>query len=182
MPWRNGGGVTTELWIAPAGATLDSFDWRLSMARIDVPGPFSTFAGIDRVLAVLEGRLRLRIQGRPETELAPGDPAIAFAGELAVEGIPLAGPVLDLNLMLRRAAFTGSVQRVELTRPMTLQPQAAVTALLSRSEGVDCESGTTHARLGRDDLLVAEAPVGALQVRPGGDGVAAFYRVELHPR
>ena len=32
MPWKNGGGSTTELAIFPAGANLDNFVWRLSTA------------------------------------------------------------------------------------------------------------------------------------------------------
>ncbi|TIN81446.1 MAG: HutD family protein, partial [Mesorhizobium sp.] len=55
MPWKNGGGVTTEIAVSPSGAGLDDFDWRVSMARVELSGPFSQFAGIDRTLAVLEG-------------------------------------------------------------------------------------------------------------------------------
>jgi len=43
MPWKNGGGVTTEIAIAPEGATLDNFDWRVSTAQVDAAGPFSRF-------------------------------------------------------------------------------------------------------------------------------------------
>lgn len=44
MPWKNGGGITTEIAIAPPGATLDAFDWRISTARVEAAGPFSRFA------------------------------------------------------------------------------------------------------------------------------------------
>ena len=47
-PWKNGGGSTTEIAVAPPGAGFDSFDWRISLATISHSGPFSTFAGIDR--------------------------------------------------------------------------------------------------------------------------------------
>ena len=55
MPWKNGGGVTTEIAVFPANAGLEDFEWRLSMATVASDGPFSLFAGIDRTLAVLEG-------------------------------------------------------------------------------------------------------------------------------
>ena len=55
MPWKNGGGETTEIAVFPAGAGLDDFDWRVSMARVESSGPFSVFPGIDRTLAILEG-------------------------------------------------------------------------------------------------------------------------------
>ena len=65
MPWKNGGGETTEIAVSPEGAGLDDFAWRISMARVDGDGPFSAFAGVDRTLSILEGEgLRLEIAGR----------------------------------------------------------------------------------------------------------------------
>jgi len=53
--WKNGGGVTREITAGPADAALDAFAWRLSIANVDAPGAFSTFAGIDRTLVLLDG-------------------------------------------------------------------------------------------------------------------------------
>jgi environmental stress-induced protein Ves len=47
MPWKNGGGETTEIAVFPDGAGLSDFDWRVSMARVDGDGPFSSFPGIE---------------------------------------------------------------------------------------------------------------------------------------
>jgi uncharacterized protein len=55
MPWKNGGGETAEIAVFPEGATLDDFDWRISMATVSADGPFSLFPGVDRTLSVLEG-------------------------------------------------------------------------------------------------------------------------------
>ena len=44
MPWKNGGGETTEIAVSPEAAGLDRFDWRVSMARVARNGPFSEFA------------------------------------------------------------------------------------------------------------------------------------------
>ena len=49
-PWKNGGGCTTEIAIAPPGASLDAFEWRISLATIAASGPFSAFPGVDRTL------------------------------------------------------------------------------------------------------------------------------------
>jgi uncharacterized protein len=54
--WKNGGGKTTEIAVWPPGASLDAFDWRISMATVEQDGPFSEFPGIDRTLALLKGR------------------------------------------------------------------------------------------------------------------------------
>ncbi len=61
MPWKNGGGVTTEVAISPPDATVSDFDWRISMAKVPASGPFSAFANIERVLAVLDGEMLLTI-------------------------------------------------------------------------------------------------------------------------
>jgi len=34
IPWKNGGGVTRDVIVSPAGATLENFDWRISIAEI----------------------------------------------------------------------------------------------------------------------------------------------------
>ena len=54
-PWKNGGGTTAEIAIGPPGATLDAFDWRISMARVASDGPFSSFPGVDRTLSIIDG-------------------------------------------------------------------------------------------------------------------------------
>jgi uncharacterized protein len=40
MPWKNGGGETTEIAVFPPGASLDAIAWRLSMASVAADGPF----------------------------------------------------------------------------------------------------------------------------------------------
>ena len=54
-PWKNGGGVTREIVCQPPGAGMDAFDWRVSIAHIASDGPFSAFAGVDRIITLLEG-------------------------------------------------------------------------------------------------------------------------------
>ncbi|MDF6647165.1 HutD family protein, partial [Escherichia coli] len=98
MPWKNGGGVTTEIAIAPAGATLDHFDWRVSTAQVDAAGPFSRFAGIDRSLAVIAGgRLTMHRADAEAVTLAPGEAPAGFPGEAAVHAT-LDAPLSDFNV------------------------------------------------------------------------------------
>ena len=54
MPWKNGGGSTEEI-TRDAGHGLDGFGWRLSIADIAESGGFSTFAGYQRVITVIQG-------------------------------------------------------------------------------------------------------------------------------
>src|SRR4029453_7140835 len=54
-PWKNGAGRTTEIAVHPAGAGLDAFAWRVSIASVERNGPFSAFPGIDRTIVLLDG-------------------------------------------------------------------------------------------------------------------------------
>lgn len=103
MPWKNGGGTTTQLAIFPSDATLDDFDWRISTACVASDGPFSAFPGIDRSLAVMRGGgLTLTVDGAPVMLDNGADPFI-FRGEQHIEAMLKDGPVDDFNVMTRRS-------------------------------------------------------------------------------
>jgi hypothetical protein len=110
LPWKNGGGVTREVCVFPAGAGMDDFLWRISIAEVSQAGPFSVFEGIDRHLSVLSGVLQLQFGDR-EARLNAGD-SLAFAGDTPVTGVPLT-PVMDLNVMTRRGRVRAAVRPVE---------------------------------------------------------------------
>lgn len=101
IAWKNGGGTTRELAAFPDASGLEDFYWRLSVAKVDAPGDFSIFPGVDRVLAVLEGSLEISGQD-VEMRLYAGGFPICFDGADEVRSIPLDGPVLNLNAMARR--------------------------------------------------------------------------------
>jgi environmental stress-induced protein Ves len=109
MPWKNGGGQTTEIAAFPAGAGLASFVWRVSIADVLHDGPFSPFPGIDRTLVLLEGDgMRLSGDGAP-IELRTRFEPVAFSGDAALHCSLIAGPVRDFNLMVRRGEARGSI-------------------------------------------------------------------------
>lgn len=105
--WRNGGGVTRELLAWP---TASEWSVRLSVADITRDGPFSAFAGIDRCFAVLTGAGVWL--GEPARRLDPDGAVVAFAGESAPDCRLVNGATRDLNLMVRRAAASGSLRRL----------------------------------------------------------------------
>jgi len=108
-PWRNGGGVTRQVAAWPPGAGLEAFDWRVSLADVAADGPFSAFPDVDRILTVIGGEgLVLEIDGQG-VRLEPRAP-LAFPGEAAVMARLTAGPIRDLNVMVRRGAWTATVQ------------------------------------------------------------------------
>jgi environmental stress-induced protein Ves len=97
--WRNGGGQTRELYTWP-----DPHHWqlRLSLATIELAGPFSVFPGVQRRIAVIEGAgILLRINGETH-RLSPDAEPLAFDGDAPAHCTPLDGPTSDLNLMSAR--------------------------------------------------------------------------------
>ncbi len=127
MPWKNGGGSTTELIIEPFGASLETgFLWRLSMAEVAVSGPFSRFDGYDRTLLLLEGRgLHLGFEHQPSVHLDRLLEPIAFRGDALTSGTLLDGPCRDFNVITRRARYQHRLEVLRLdsqSRPI-LQAQ-----------------------------------------------------------
>ncbi|MBR7801280.1 HutD/Ves family protein [Undibacterium fentianense] len=117
MPWKNGGGSTTELAIFPETASIDNFVWRLSTATVSQAGPFSHFAQIDRSLAILNGAgLVLKTDSGSSHEqsvtLTRESLPHRFAGEDNIFAELVNATVVDLNLMTRRDACQHFMQRL----------------------------------------------------------------------
>ena len=108
QPWKNGGGITRPIMNVP-GRTLE-FGWRISLADVTAAGPFSCFPNISRLMRILEGRLKLEVDGLPPQELTPGGAAFAFPGDVPAFGTPLGGMVRDINLMFDPSCFAASLK------------------------------------------------------------------------
>lgn len=156
MPWKNGGGVTTEIAVSPAGAALDDFDWRVSMARVESGGPFSAFAGVDRTLAVLEGEgIILDIAGRPTATVTKVSAPLSFPADVPTQAALIAGPITDLNVMTRRGRMTHTVERVVISAPTDIHSAADATLILC-FDGEITMAGAAPVRIGpRDTLLLS---------------------------
>jgi len=108
-PWKNGLGLTYEVARSEAAQSAqDDFDWRVSFAAVERPGPFSSFPGVDRIITLASGsRLTLQWADGDVRDLRPFEP-FAFPGEAEVVGRP-SGPTMNLNVMTRRGRATASV-------------------------------------------------------------------------
>ncbi|MBI4935451.1 MAG: HutD family protein [Actinobacteria bacterium] len=118
MPWRNGGGVTRELWREPTHG--DSFDWRVSVAQVDHDGPFSSFPGYERILVLLVGAGMDLHAGDETVEVRPPLGAHRFPGEQPIEATLPGGPTSDFNLMWRRDAFDAELAVVAIDGAVSL--------------------------------------------------------------
>lgn len=171
-PWKNGGGVTREIACHPPSANIQDFDWRISIAHIARDGDFSVFAGVDRVITLLEGggvQLNCtdgsaddRVLHALDTPLQP----FAFSGDAAVHGRLLNGDCHDFNVMTRRGVCQAEVR--VLRRHETLLPAPAGLLMAIRgtwqvqADGTDTANGQQHtlgAQTGlwwHDDMLACQ--------------------------
>lgn len=179
LPWKNGKGATLELAIAPHGAGLDDFDWRISSARVEGAGPFSHFPGIDRSLGLLSGAgLRLSL---PESViLDPHHPVLSFAGDQDVRAELLDGPVQDFNLMSRRGRWQHRLQYLELQGQQWLDGSAVLFIYCCSGAGLTCtrvDSAPISLNASQGLLLEDEAGPWRL-TSPGRSGL---YLARLEP-
>ena len=146
QPWRNGGGVTRELFTWPPDAAWKA---RISVADIAADGPFSSYEGVQRWFAVIEGHGVELAFDHTKHCLMPGDPPLRFDGERPPVCRLLDGPTRDLNLMLRgaRGAMIAAVDH----RPWS--PAGDACALFTTVAGVVHAPGGRE-RVTADSLLV----------------------------
>lgn len=180
MPWKDGGGHTTEIAAHPATATLDSFDWRVSIADVAADGPFSRFPGVDRIIVLVAGAgMRLAGDAHDAELRAPFEP-YAFSGDDALSCSLVDGPVRDFNLMLRRGRTQG---RVVVVRDAAARIAPARWRVCHAVAGaIEClVPGHPPLAVALDDTVVfddeGEAAGGSLAVNPLSAGAVALVAV-----
>lgn len=178
QPWKNGGGSTTPIAIAPPGSSLDDFDWRVSLATIAASGPFSAFPGVDRTLALVEGPgARLDFEGGRRVHLRAADPICAFAGEEAVTATVSGAPTTDFNVMTRRSRCRHDLVRRALAGPAVLAPRGDVSLLfLVEGEGLSVARDGERIRMARFDAALLDQ---GAEIRLEADEALVFL-VEIH--
>ena len=131
-PWRNGGGTTQELVAWPSAA---AWRWRASVAEVAQSGPFSSFVGVQRWFAVLQGDgVCLTIDGRAHT-LGKRDAPFAFDGAAATTCELLGGATQDFNLMLQggKSGLMGRMLRVDQHFEMTTNTPKIIAVYAHKS-------------------------------------------------
>ncbi len=158
-PWKNGGGSTTQIAISPPVASLDNFDWRISLATIAADGPFSLFPGVDRTLALVDGPGGiLELDGESRFLLSEEEPVLEFAGESRVVATLAAGATTDFNVMTRRARCHHRLGRRSLSGLSEFSPRGDYTVLFL-AEGDSLAVSSEFERIGmvRFDAVVFDA-------------------------
>ncbi|MHB1475294.1 MAG: HutD/Ves family protein [Dermatophilaceae bacterium] len=173
VPWRNGGGVTREV-VSSGGSGPQAFDWRISIADVSEPGPFSVFPGVDRVITLVAGeRMDLVIDG--VVHVLGLHESLRFDGASQVSCSLPAGPTRDLNVMTRSDRLSAAVAVRDLsdTRPIAVSGSQVLVLLTGSAvvAGADERRAELHP-------LDAVCPSG-LHVRlVTGCGQVAVMRIE----
>lgn len=175
MPWKNGLGTTTEIAVHPPGAGLDAFTYRLSIADLTTSGPFSTFAGVDRIIVQLEGApMTLAHEGSGEHRLALLVPH-RFAGEVATHGTLAPPPARDFNVMVRRALASADLVVHQLGAGNSVsgggEPGTRVVFVQRGAAAVRVEDESVALRRA-ETLIVTERA--SLAVTAGSEGATVF--------
>lgn len=133
MPWKNGRGFTTELFLEESAAGRISF--RLSSALLASSGPFSRFPGLQRVLIITEGAgLRLS-NATGSVDVLPFVPH-GFSGDLeSTAALFGGGSGRDFNVI-----FDPAFQRVDVQiREWTPGLEGMLDERTPEGRGVDAQ-------------------------------------------
>ncbi|CCQ10454.1 Conserved hypothetical protein (perhaps related to histidine degradation) [Pseudoalteromonas luteoviolacea B = ATCC 29581] len=146
VPWKNGKGITTELAIN-AGATIENFTFRISIASVNEDGPFSNFSGYTRHLVLLSGNgLHLSIGsesialGLTSLSLEKPLDCVTFDGGSLTHGKLISGSIRDFNVIFNPHVFTMKTNtyvdfsRIELSSTNTYYVYACETDLCIKSQ------------------------------------------------
>jgi len=162
QPWKNGMGVTREVARFPADAGSDDFIWRVSVAEVNSAAPFSTFPGIDRQIALLDGDgFTMTMDGAQQHALTTPLQPFAFAGEAQVDVAMAGGATRDFNLMVRRAHASGRVDVI--TGPEShVMPADAVLVFLARGTAATLDGALSAGDAWQPDTRPIELHDGAV--------------------
>jgi uncharacterized protein len=176
LPWKNGGGLTREIASHPPGSDLSSFEWRVSIAEVRGRSSFSSFPGVDRCLAVLEGKLVLMRENHPTVHLTPASAPFEFVGEMPVLAEPEAEVATDLNVMTRRGRFSAQMRRHELTTGAVALATEATTLIVART-ALRLRALSEEWILGPEDAALIEEPLHCELLAAGRAG--AYFLIEF---
>jgi environmental stress-induced protein Ves len=176
VPWKNGGGVTREILRSPPEST--AFDWRLSLATIDSPGPFSAFEGYHRTLVLVRGAgVELNFAQHGSSRLNSVGQTVSFDGAWQTSCTLLDGPSTDLNLMVSQERAQSASRAFQLTAAESIQTadwSQILVCCLSGQIRLTNTAGEMEL-LNSVDVARCSAADGAITCSPQGPVVAHVF-------
>lgn len=159
VSWKNGGGSTTEIAVAPPDAGFDEFEWRISLATIAADGAFSQFPGVDRTLVLVDGHgATLDIDDDEQVTVSPDEPVQRFAGESRVQAKLHRGATTDFNVMTRRDVCHHEFGRRRVEGVSKFATRADVTVLfLASGDALTVSNDAERIGMVRFDAVVFDS-------------------------
>ncbi len=168
VPWKNGGGVTREI----ARHEVDgNIIWRLSIADVALPGPFSAFPGLLRILTVIEGAGMVLERFNDSALNANLFEPVAFSGDEPINGLLPVGPCRDFNIIWNPNAVAASVTVINAFPSPIIVPTDAIMVLLCLTGTIQLPNGNTLAPFdcaffeSYDDMVALSGDSTALLIR-----------------
>ena len=178
QPWKNGGGVTTQLALHEEGGR---WLWRLSLAEVVRSGPFSDFSGYERTIMLLEGEgMELRIDESPGVDLRTPYRPFVFDGAARTACRLLGGPVKDLNLMVDERRARARVDVIDPDSVGSVAPKSSWALAFALRGFTRIAATTVERRLAPGELLrIDEAQITRLVLASvDGPALVALVRIE----
>jgi environmental stress-induced protein Ves len=192
--WKNGGGVTREIAVFPDGAGSDDFIWRISVADVTAGGPFSVFPGIDRYIAVIDGKGMTLTRTRtaapaaisaatyaaqdnaaphtrsPVTALSDSHTVACwetfeFSGEDAIDCQLTGGAIRDFNLMVRASTAQGALRVCRGSDAREHAGNVSDTHAVSGPASYTASTPGVHTLRSESDVTLLYCAAGALDIR-----------------
>ncbi|WP_417210083.1 HutD family protein [Antarctobacter sp.] len=170
MPWRNGGGTTSEI---AAQKQNGAWLWRLSTAIVAQDGPYSQFPGLTRISTVIAGAgTDIADMGAEDWQrIGPLIPT-QLDGNRAVQGRLVDGPIRFLNLFFDSTRVAASVAVIQLDGDRTSGPHETMIFCIEGQCGIGSEPGigiaTMHmaCRLPAAQRLSGQASLVSIHLEP----------------
>ena len=146
------GGTTTQLYLAPEGASYGDRDflWRVSSATVELEeSDFTALPDYDRWIATLEGSITLTHGDGQRVCLAPYE-VYAFDGGAHTHS---RGRCTDFNLMVRKGKGRGALRALRVSG----EDGTTIEAALSGADGVlvlYCARGRCRLTEGGESILL----------------------------
>lgn len=168
IPWKNGGGITREIFVFPPASDLDNFGWRISMATVSKDGAFSELKCVDRSLCVLQGAgVTLSIPDYPVATISQDGDPISFSGDTGADACLLDGEITDLNVMTRRGRFWHRLDRVTFHDRLALRTTKSFRLVVAISP---CQISHGRYSLAPFDSLLIEPYEASVNLSAGHRG------------
>jgi environmental stress-induced protein Ves len=172
MPWKNGGGMTTEIMAKPGPS--GGFDWRLSIAEVAQSGPFSDFGGYDRTIMLIEGAgFALDFDQAPSKRIDRPYEPFSFAGEWKADCTLIDGPIRDFNLMAARDRIAAGLTVMRPAKGILVP--AGKTLVIHALRGTIAIQG---GNLATGDTLRIDAATAPVEITGDEAAIAALIRIE----